>query len=137
MRQQAHQFRDASRELTKTLGRVPSHDELGKHLKIDAAQLSELMYLTQAESMESLDQLLEQQQHEQLGETSLSGLELKLSLKKAMESLPERCRLLLHLYYSHELNMKEIALVLELTESRVCQLHKHAIDLLNKKLAQW
>ena len=33
--------------------------------------------------------------------------------------------------------MKEIALVLELTESRVCQLHKHAIDLLNKKLAQW
>ena len=54
-----------------------------------------------------------------------------------MASLPERCRLLLHLYYSHELNMKEIALVLELTESRVCQLHKHAIDLLNKKLAQW
>ena len=137
LRQQAHQFRDASRELTKTLGRVPSHDELGKHLKIDAAQLSELMYLTQAESMESLDQLLEQQQHEQLGATSLSALELKLSLKKAMESLPERCRLLLHLYYSHELNMKEIALVLELTESRVCQLHKHAIDLLNKKLAQW
>jgi RNA polymerase sigma factor for flagellar operon FliA len=137
LRQQAHQFRDASRELTKTLGRVPSHDELGKHLKIDAAQLSELMYLTQAESMESLDQLLEQQQHEQLGETSLSALELKLSLKKAMASLPERCRLLLHLYYSHELNMKEIALVLELTESRVCQLHKHSIDLLNKKLAQW
>lgn len=137
LRQQAHQFRDASRELTKTLGRVPSHEELGKHLKIDAAQLSELMYLTQAESMESLDQLLEQQQHAQLGETSLSALELKLSLKKAMASLPDRSRLLLHLYYSHELNMKEIALVLELTESRVCQLHKHSIDLLNKKLAQW
>jgi RNA polymerase sigma factor for flagellar operon FliA len=33
--------------------------------------------------------------------------------------------------------MKEIALVLELTESRVCQLHKQAIDLLTKKLAQW
>jgi len=137
LRQQAHQFRDASRELTRTLGRVPSHEELSQHLKIDAAQLSELMYLTQAESMESLDQLLEQQQHEQLGSVSLSPLELQLSLKKAMASLPERCRLLLHLYYSHELNMKEIALVLELTESRVCQLHKHAIDLLNKKLAQW
>ena len=137
LRQHAHQFRDAGRELTKTLGRVPSHDELGKHLNIDAAQLSELMYLTQAESMESLDQLLEQQQHEQLGETSLSGLELKLSLKKAMASLPERCRLLLHLYYSHELNMKEIALVLQLTESRVCQLHKQSVEMLSKKLAQW
>jgi RNA polymerase sigma factor for flagellar operon FliA len=33
--------------------------------------------------------------------------------------------------------MKEIALVLELTESRVCQLHKQSIEMLNKKLSQW
>ena len=35
------------------------------------------------------------------------------------------------------IELKVHSLVLELTESRVCQLHKHAIDLLNKKLAQW
>ena len=69
--------------------------------------------------------------------SSLSQFELKLSLTKAMASLPERNKLLLQLYYTHELNMKEIALVLELTESRVCQLHKQSVEMLSKKLAQW
>ncbi|MCT6699855.1 FliA/WhiG family RNA polymerase sigma factor [Rheinheimera sp. 4Y26] len=136
-RQQAHQFRDASRDLMRQLGRAPTHEELSQHLGIDNARLHELMYLDQAESMESLDALLEQQQHAALGETSLSALEVKMSLKQAMADLPERNKLLLHLYYSHELNMKEIALVLELTESRVCQLHKQSIEMLNKKLSQW
>ncbi len=136
-RQQAHQFRDASRDLMRQLGRAPTHEELSQHLGIDNVRLHELMYLDQAESMESLDALLEQQQHAVLGETSLSALEVKMSLKQAMADLPERNKLLLHLYYSHELNMKEIALVLELTESRVCQLHKQSIEMLNKKLSQW
>lgn len=135
-RQQAHQFRDASRTLTRELGRLPSQQELAKYLGVDAATLSELMYLAQAESMESLDVLLEQQQHSELGESCLSAFEQKLSLQQAMAGLPPRNKLLLQLYYSHELNMKEIAAVLELTESRVCQLHKQSIDLLNKKLAQ-
>lgn len=137
LRQQAHQFRDASRELTKSLGRLPTQEELSAHLKLSAQEVSELLYLNQAESMESLELMLEQQQHGELGETNLSTLELKLSLEKVMSTMPERSRLLLQLYYSHELNMKEIALVLELTESRVCQLHKQAIDLLTKKLSQW
>ncbi|WP_337842388.1 FliA/WhiG family RNA polymerase sigma factor [Rheinheimera sp.] len=137
LRQQAHQFRDASRELTRKLGRLPNQEELALHLQLSPQEVAELLYLNQAESMESLDLLLEQQQHAELGETSLSALELKLSLQQAMATMPERSRLLLQLYYSHELNMKEIALVLDLTESRVCQLHKQAIDLLTKKLSQW
>ena len=49
--------------------------------------------------------------------------------------LNKRDQLLLTLYYQHELNMKEIALVLGLTESRVCQLHKQCILQLNHQLA--
>ncbi|MBU1309424.1 MAG: FliA/WhiG family RNA polymerase sigma factor [Gammaproteobacteria bacterium] len=137
LRQQAHQLRDKSRELTRELGRVPTDDELCAALDIDQQTFLELQYVGQAEAMESLDLLLEQQSESQLGSTSLNQLELKLSLKKAMASLPERNKLLLQLYYSHELNMKEIALVLQLTESRVCQLHKQSVELLSKKLAQW
>lgn len=137
LRQQAHQLRDKSRELTRTLGRVPSDDELCSALNIDQQTFLELQYVGQAEAMESLDLLLEQQAESQLGSSNLSQLELKLSLKKAMASLPDRNKLLLQLYYSHELNMKEIALVLQLTESRVCQLHKQSVELLSKKLAQW
>ncbi|MDR6984287.1 RNA polymerase sigma factor for flagellar operon FliA [Rheinheimera pacifica] len=137
LRQQSHQLRDKSRELTRQLGRVPTDDELCEALDIDQKTLLELQYVGQAEAMESLDLLLEQQAEAQLGSSSLSQFELKLSLTKAMASLPERNKLLLQLYYTHELNMKEIALVLELTESRVCQLHKQSVEMLSKKLAQW
>lgn len=137
LRQQSHQLRDKSRELTRQLGRIPTDDELCEAMGIDAETLLELQYVGQAEAMESLDLLLEQQADAQLGSTNLNQLELKLSLKKAMSSLPERNKLLLQLYYAHELNMKEIALVLQLTESRVCQLHKQSVEMLSKKLAQW
>ena len=137
LRQQSHQLRDKSRELTRQLGRIPTDDELCEAMGIDGATLLELQYVGQAEAMESLDLLLEQQADAQLGSTNLNQLELKLSLKKAMSSLPERNKLLLQLYYAHELNMKEIALVLQLTESRVCQLHKQSVEMLSKKLAQW
>ncbi|HEX5791864.1 MAG TPA: FliA/WhiG family RNA polymerase sigma factor [Rheinheimera sp.] len=137
LRQQSHQLRDKTRELTRQLGRIPTDEELCQAMAIDADTLLELQYVGQAEAMESLDLLLEQQSEAQLGSTNLSQLELKLSLKKVMASLPERNKLLLQLYYAHELNMKEIALVLELTESRVCQLHKQSVEMLSKKLAQW
>lgn len=137
LRQQAHSLRDKTRELTRMLGRVPTDEELCEGLGIDAQTLTELQYVSQAEAMESLDLMLEQQSEAQLGSSCMSQLELKMSMKKIMETLPERNRLLLHLYYTQELNMKEIALVLELTESRVCQLHKQSVELLTRKLAQW
>lgn len=137
LRQQSHQLRDKTRALTRELGRVPTDEELCQATGLELHELVELQYVDQAEAMESLDLMLEQQAEAQLGSSSMAGIELKLSLKKVMASLPERNRLLLHLYYTHELNMKEIALVLGLTESRVCQLHKQSIELLTKKLAQW
>ncbi|WP_269435446.1 FliA/WhiG family RNA polymerase sigma factor [Rheinheimera lutimaris] len=137
LRQQSHQLRDKTRELTRQLGRIPTDDELCEALDIDLKTLLELQYVGQAEAMESLDLIMEQQSEAQLGSSNLSQFELKLSLKKAMSTLPDRNKLLLQLYYSHELNMKEIALVLELTESRVCQLHKQSVEMLSKKLAQW
>jgi RNA polymerase sigma factor for flagellar operon FliA len=48
-------------------------------------------------------------------------------LNAAIERLPERERLLLSLYYFEELTMKEISKVLNVSESRVCQLHMQAI----------
>ncbi|MDH3547602.1 MAG: sigma-70 family RNA polymerase sigma factor, partial [Gammaproteobacteria bacterium] len=45
----------------------------------------------------------------------------------AIDKLPERERLVLSLYYERELNLKEIGQVLEVTESRVCQIHGQAV----------
>ena len=54
----------------------------------------------------------------------------------AIERMPERERLLLSLYYEEELNLREIGAVLEVTQSRVCQLHSQAISRLRSTLRE-
>ncbi|MBU3023128.1 FliA/WhiG family RNA polymerase sigma factor [Aestuariibacter sp. A3R04] len=136
LRQQAHQFRDKVRQLRKELKREPSDNEICELLQLTPKQYTELQYVAQAEAIESFEQTLEMagNQFAVGGSNEGSELDTKMSLKRAMESLPARNKLLLHLYYTHELNMKEIALTLNLTESRVCQLHKQSIEILTKKL---
>lgn len=58
----------------------------------------------------------------------------KESLEIAIKELPERDRLILALYYQEELTLKEIGSILEVTESRVCQLHARALQKLREKL---
>jgi RNA polymerase sigma factor for flagellar operon FliA len=59
------------------------------------------------------------------------------ALMQAIEGLPEREKLVMSLYYSDELNLKEIGAVLNVTESRVCQLHGQALVRLRARLAAW
>ena len=58
----------------------------------------------------------------------------RLQVAEAIKSLPERDQLLLGLYYQEELNLKEIGLVLGVSESRVSQLHSQATLKLRSKL---
>lgn len=59
------------------------------------------------------------------------------ALAEAIDGLPEREKLMMSLYYQDELNLKEIGLVLGVTESRVCQLHGQALSRLKARLADW
>jgi RNA polymerase sigma factor for flagellar operon FliA len=67
----------------------------------------------------------------------LADKRFKLSLVAAIESLPDREKMLMGLYYEQDLNMKEIAAVMGVTESRVCQLHSQAVARLRGKLKGW
>jgi len=58
-------------------------------------------------------------------------------LAQAIATLPEREQLVLALYYDEELNLKEIGAVLEVSESRVSQIHSQAAHRLRARLAQW
>ena len=62
---------------------------------------------------------------------------LRRQLAAAISELPERERLVLSLYYSDELNLKEIGLVLGVSESRVSQIHSQAALRLRGKLGGW
>ncbi|HTX04436.1 MAG TPA: sigma-70 family RNA polymerase sigma factor, partial [Steroidobacteraceae bacterium] len=59
------------------------------------------------------------------------------ALAQAIEGLPEREKLVMSLYYSEGLNLKEIGAVLKVTESRACQLHGQALVRLKARLADW
>jgi RNA polymerase sigma factor FliA len=58
---------------------------------------------------------------------ALARAQFRGRLAEAIERLPERERLVLSLYYERELNLKEIGAVLEVSESRVCQIHGQAL----------
>jgi RNA polymerase sigma factor for flagellar operon FliA len=67
----------------------------------------------------------------------VADLGFRVALVQAIAALPERERLLMALYYQEEMNLKEIGLVMGVTESRVSQLHGQAITRLKARLADW
>ncbi len=130
LRQKTHKLNDAIRELSRELGKTPNFEDLTARLDISADEYQEYLLLDCAKSLESLDEILG-------GDSWTGGLSSRpledevmtsRTLRSALASLDEREQLILTLYYQHELSLKEIALVLDLTEARVCQL--------NKKIAQ-
>lgn len=62
---------------------------------------------------------------------------MRHALVDAIKKLPEREQLVMSLYYEEDMNLKEIAAVLGVTESRVCQLHSQSIARLRVKLREW
>jgi RNA polymerase sigma factor for flagellar operon FliA len=129
LRQQVHKVRDAIRSLSRQLGRAPQEEEVLAATGLSREDYQEFLRADYAEAVESLDELL-QSGHEHFPENG-DALEERLIkerlLEQALNQLSERERLILTLYYQHELSLKEIALVLDLTDARVCQLSKQAI----------
>ena len=59
------------------------------------------------------------------------------ALASAIDGLPEREKLVLSLYYDEDMNLREIGEVLEVSESRVCQIHGQALVRVRARLAEW
>ncbi|MFM2347936.1 MAG: hypothetical protein RL654_2689 [Pseudomonadota bacterium] len=67
----------------------------------------------------------------------LNDRRMREALVEAIKGLPEREQYVMSMYYEHDMNLKEIAAVLGVTESRVCQLHSQSIARLRAKLRAW
>ncbi|MGI1944914.1 RNA polymerase sigma factor FliA [Shewanella morhuae] len=128
VRQQAHELNDVVRRLSREMGREPSDAEVASALGLGAEEYRERLYSTQSESMKSLDELLLGGEQPVDRSNDVEQLLIKKTLMKVISKLNEREQLILSLYYHHELNLKEIAMALGLTETRICQLHKSAIS---------
>ncbi len=59
------------------------------------------------------------------------------ALAGAIDTLPEREKLVLSLYYDEDMNLREIGEVLDVSESRVCQIHGQALVRLRSRLSEW
>jgi RNA polymerase sigma factor for flagellar operon FliA len=145
-RKRVREIQEAIKELWETLHREPTEEELAEHLSLDLKQLrkalqdSSVVIVSLDTEMDlvgeheaSLHELIEDQSLEKPLETLVEN-ELKMRLEDALMELTEREQLLLSLYYYEGLTMKEIGMVLDLSESRVCQLHAKAIMLLKAAL---
>ncbi len=133
--------------LENQLGRQPTVAELSEDTGLTAediegilASSGQIAFLTledlSAVAADSTDvpwELLNQARPEDpFGHTFFR--ELREALVEALESLPDRLKMVMSLYYYNELNFKEIGRVLDLTESRISQLHTQAVQHLRKRL---
>ena len=118
------------------LGRAPTDGEVAGELGISLREYQELLgdvssaRLTPVEDFESIAGDMEPD-HEVIESKRATAL------SEAIKGLPEKEQLMMSLYYVDNLNLKEIGLVLEVSESRVSQIHGQAIARLKSRLKAW
>jgi RNA polymerase sigma factor FliA len=122
----------AEESLRQTLGRDPNSNELAEDLGISNQEMMDWEHAFQANVHQSLDGVYDEfsiwfVSDENTPEEQLNETEMKNLLKDALRTLPEKEALVIQLYYVEELNVYEIAEVLEVTTGRVSQIKKSAV----------
>jgi RNA polymerase sigma factor for flagellar operon FliA len=138
-------LQEAMVRLARRLGRDPSDSEVAAELEISLEEYHSLAQDAVCTRLFSLEELAGEEGHaddfiagsEPSPEQSVQKEALRQQLAQAIAQLPERERLVLSLYYGDELNLKEIGLVLGVSESRVSQIHSQAALRLRSKLGGW
>ncbi len=145
-RKSQKEIEQAMRRLEHTLGRSPIESEIAAELKmslIDYQTLlgkvrgTQLVYIEdmahgQDDDGSFLDRHVADEEADPL--SMLRDQRIRQALVQAIKNLPEREQFIMSMYYEQDMNLKEIAAVLEVTESRVCQLHSQSIARLRAKM---
>ena len=147
-RKQQRQIEAAVHKLEQQYGRAPAESEIAKEMglslgdyqdvltKVRGTQLVYLEDMTGDDGDQSfLDRHVADASSDPLA--MLNDQRMREALVDAIKLLPEREQYVMSMYYEHDMNLKEIAAVLKVTESRVCQLHSQSIARLRSKLRAW
>ncbi len=144
IRQKQKQVDQAIRELEIALGRTPKVAEIANKLEVSKEEAEEMINQSQISSLVSLDEYLEQgsevrvevgnRQVFQQPEQVMERQELKRMLAEAIEDLTEKEQKVIAFYYFEELTLKEISRILDVSESRISQLHTKALKKMKEKL---
>ena len=131
-------------QLEQQFGRAPSEQELANSLDMTLADYQKMLQDARGHQLISFEDLVEDgdedflERHltDESSEPSkiLEDQSLRQLLAQGIELLPEREKMMMALYYEQDLNLREIGAVMNVTESRVCQLHSQAVARLRARL---
>lgn len=135
LRKKSKDVQNAINQLENKLGRDPTNEEIAKFLNISVKELENILCDTSTFNVASLEDLILSnedfsasfQQENTRPEEICENKELKEILVESLNSLNENERLVITLYYYEDLTYKEIGHVLDLSESRISQIHSKAI----------
>ena len=135
--QMQQKYNASFEKLSRQLQREPKNGEIAKDMGLEASELDNWEQAFAANTHQSLDSVYDEfsiwfASNDQSPEDELSDTELRENLVEALKTLPEREAMLIQLYYVEELNVYEIAEVLEITTGRVSQIKKSAISRLRE-----
>jgi RNA polymerase sigma factor for flagellar operon FliA len=147
-RKHQREIEAALHRLQQRLGRAPAESEIAKEMGLSLADYQDLLskvrgtQLVYLEDMSGddgdadfLDRHVVDEDADPLAQ--LRDQRMRQALVDGIKTLPEREQYVMSMYYEHDMNLKEIAAVLKVTESRVCQLHSQSIARLRVKLRAW
>ena len=143
VRQKARQVEEAYNKLENRLGRSVFDTEVAGELGITTEELQNILMQTNSFNIVSLEETVfenniipKQEEQDCLPEKQICVKETYNTLKENIEKLPIREKQVISLYYYNGLTYKEIGTILQISESRVSQLHSKAILRLRAKLTK-
>jgi RNA polymerase sigma factor for flagellar operon FliA len=142
VRQKSKELEKVYLQLENRLGRTATHQEVAQELGISEKELSVLLQEIAATTIVSLDDYIPGDEGEEKkrrivemleDENAVDALEMveiqeiKELLARSIAKLPDKEKMVIYLYYYEGLTLKEIGLTLNLSESRISQLHTKAV----------
>lgn len=135
---------DAISKVEALKGREARDEEIAEYMGVSLGEYFDILRDTNASQLLSIDE----PDHDELSEDRMVGQaksplaeiadsNFQEALAEQISLLPEKEKLVMALYYDEELNLKEIGEVLEVSESRVSQIHSQAIKRLKARLKDW
>lgn len=142
LRRKIQAITGAYSELENTLQREPTDQEVAEHLDMSERELQKIVGKMHMFNVMHFEELINNecslaqvvQDNSDTPEEELESKEMKRILADMIETLPEKERLVITLYYYEELTLKEIAEVLGVSESRASQIHSKAIMKFRSKM---
>lgn len=141
----ARMVADAIKALEAELGRDVKDVEVAEYLKLSIDDYHQILRDVSSGKIIGIEDLgvsedafsIDENRNQNVPYEGLADEVFQKALASAITTLPEREALVLSLYYDDELNLREIGEVLDVSESRVSQIHSQAMVRLKAKLQAW